>query len=711
MAIINKRRIVPREYGRNSRIISGGVSYSSGSSSGSSSGGGGDLSGYPQKAVNETITGVWNFSNGFITSSLNLSSIIALSGEITTFNSFTINASNIFANGNPVWHSGNDGIGSGLFADLVTVSEDIVSGGDFSVVWSDGSNNLYDSGSDFKYSPLSGGLTVKSSVSSPQILSNDSDGGVLLFPPIDGNGRYGLKYGSATNVGDIDLMMLCNRAASGEVAIAANTSSGGSSGEVEVARFKVDNSDNKFVGFGITNPIEAFDLYGNQQLTGYLKGSGSFVSGFTGSNWQINPNDNTQSHLTIDRLTVRDRMDVYELVINQIRATNGSLWVSDAVKCESISGTTISVNGDTQITFQADDIIKAQRFDGRDGLVSYTATVSTIGTTSFTVSNVTGTGWDGMELVRVGNTSDTDRQGALYLTSSDNGSPYMDIVDGVNSTSISGRTRVRIGRLDGITNNYGYGIWGSYDGINEAFAIGSGDSTHSAYARLAGWNFDNEALWTGNKGGVSNGDLTLSNTGTHVIRSKNFNVLRDGSVNINGTVTIANPENINASDINNNEGWTDDTLAGTANTTANTALGYANTAQTTADGAQVSANNAQTTANTAKSTTDKLETLATITNNEFKVSSDANNYVRMYLNSSSDWGIEGVIGSNNVFKLGDENRIAGFTFDEETILGGEEFSLTEAKTGMTIRSNSSINSISLYNNSGSVIDMWSSDGS
>lgn len=55
--------------------------------------------------------------------------------------------------------------------------------------------------------------------------------------------------------------------------------------------------------------------------------SPQFLSGFGGNGWKLDANTNT---LTIDNLVVRKVMQVYELVINQINATNGSLWVTNA---------------------------------------------------------------------------------------------------------------------------------------------------------------------------------------------------------------------------------------------------------------------------------------------------------------------------------------------------------------------------------------------
>jgi len=40
--------------------------------------------------------------------------------------------------------------------------------------------------------------------------------------------------------------------------------------------------------------------------------------------------------LTVDNLVVRKLMQVYELVVNKISATNGSLWVSNAGKVTKV---------------------------------------------------------------------------------------------------------------------------------------------------------------------------------------------------------------------------------------------------------------------------------------------------------------------------------------------------------------------------------------
>ena len=67
------------------------------------------------------------------------------------------------------------------------------------------------------------------------------------------------------------------------------------------------------------------DTYYDGSLISY-KG---FSSGYGGYGWMLDSETNT---LTIDNLVVRKVLSVYELVVNKISATNGSLWISDASK-------------------------------------------------------------------------------------------------------------------------------------------------------------------------------------------------------------------------------------------------------------------------------------------------------------------------------------------------------------------------------------------
>lgn len=70
--------------------------------------------------------------------------------------------------------------------------------------------------------------------------------------------------------------------------------------------------------------------YGNAYMVGSV-GSVTFSSGFAGSGWKIYENQLTGNiSATFDELTIRKKMRVYELEVQKMSVTNGSLWVSDA---------------------------------------------------------------------------------------------------------------------------------------------------------------------------------------------------------------------------------------------------------------------------------------------------------------------------------------------------------------------------------------------
>lgn len=242
----------------------------------------------------------------------------------------------------------------------------------------------------------------------------------------------------------------------------------------------------------------------------------SFTSGFAGAGWQIDYGitEAAKASATFDNLTVRGRMRVYELLIQQIRATNGSVLVSSTgntaqvidsdddplwtvngsqltfnganatlettiytLSTSSTWTSTISVGNDTghYHGFLVGDLIRAQRtaWNGSTFAGVYQSDLEVTGVSDLytyqgarvsTSSDAPGVGYD---FVRIGSASDADRQGVVYLTSDDDNAPFIDIVDGVAQHSqwnTAGKIRARLGRLDGITDAEwgtldGYGLW------------------------------------------------------------------------------------------------------------------------------------------------------------------------------------------------------------------------------------------------------------
>jgi hypothetical protein len=212
----------------------------------------------------------------------------------------------------------------------------------------------------------------------------------------------------------------------------------------------------------------------------------TFASGFTGSGFRIDQGISYASQTTaeFDNLIVRGLMRVYELVINKIRVSRGSLIVSPGGgKVASVSGSgPYTLNFEDDHGLAANDLLRAQKFTG-SGTYQSLMTVSSV-TDSDTVVATLNSGSApaaGYEYAVTGNTSNAARQGVLYLTADDSGSPFMDIVAGLSAHSgasgwgSASLFRTRVGRLDGITS-----------GTNE-YGLYAGDGTASTdqYIRVS----------------------------------------------------------------------------------------------------------------------------------------------------------------------------------------------------------------------------------
>jgi len=194
-------------------------------------------------------------------------------------------------------------------------------------------------------------------------------------------------------------------------------------------------------------------------------------------------------------------MRVYSLEINKIRATNGSLWVSDAV--EAVSDMTLVGSWYTFTvengfnTFAVNDIVRVQQYNG-GSVFAYDYKVQAVTATTIGVSTVAGGAvpvgertCKGRTFVRIGNSSNTARQGAVYLTASDTNAPYIEVLDGVTSGTIDLADRkVRLGKLDGLSFNgspiSGYGL---YAGV--AYLTGSVVATAGS---VGGWDISGDLL-------------------------------------------------------------------------------------------------------------------------------------------------------------------------------------------------------------------------
>lgn len=248
----------------------------------------------------------------------------------------------------------------------------------------------------------------------------------------------------------------------------------------------------------------------------------SFVSGFAGGGWQIDQNISAPgTNAEFDNLTIRGRMRVYELIIQQIRATNGSIFVSSVAKAKTVtlvSGDTYTITSDDYHGFLLNDLIRAQRFTsaGVSGQI-YRCDMRVTGVTDlYTFTAVRENASDipkvGYDFVRIGNTSDATRRGALYLSSDDSNAPFLDVINGVNSWAAwasTAKTKVRIGKITGVTstaNEYGLIAGNTGFGQNDAWVKVSNLGVQMnniplkffSGANWTGyWSADGNELWLG----------------------------------------------------------------------------------------------------------------------------------------------------------------------------------------------------------------------
>lgn len=272
---------------------------------------------------------------------------------------------------------------------------------------------------------------------------------------------------------------------------------------------------------------------GNATVSGYL-GSPSYKSGFGGHGWRTDAAGNA----TFDSITVRKTFNVYELNVNKIRSGNGSYWFSDGAKItnayiqSSPNCWIISFDNETGNPFALNDVVRCQVWTG-SGIKYWCGKIGWISGTTVAIwpndmyEGAKSSDPDattnpsrpqaGDEIVRIGNTTDANRQGAVYITSNDNDAPYIDVLDGVNSDSFAGKIKVRLGKLNGITsptfgNLNGYGFW-TQNGYLEG-------GINAKFGKIGGWNIHATKIWAGTE---DNGDIEMN------LASMRFLVRKNGS--------------------------------------------------------------------------------------------------------------------------------------------------------------------------------------
>lgn len=219
-----------------------------------------------------------------------------------------------------------------------------------------------------------------------------------------------------------------------------------------------------------------------------------FASDFMGHGWKIfnsGSEETPEYTLEIDNVKVRKAFIAHELIIDQVRAICGSLGISQACgKVKEVSLRTdehgnqyylIKLEGESTHGyggFMKNDLIRCQRVE-KGGIKGYWVKIESVNMEEgwFTVmaSEFSGTikqsevtEWvsndggqmnlpaAGDEIVQYGNTTVKSRQNAIYLHATEKGVPTIDLLQGINEKSFSGKIVCSLGR---IPNSEKFGLY------------------------------------------------------------------------------------------------------------------------------------------------------------------------------------------------------------------------------------------------------------
>lgn len=192
-------------------------------------------------------------------------------------------------------------------------------------------------------------------------------------------------------------------------------------------------------------------------LRGFMA-SPDFVDGFEGFGHKLWI-DGGLSCLTLDRLTVRQTMSIFELLINKVRSVGGQICVSAAngkIKAVEEVGEDYVISFEQENTFAAHDLMRCQTFTG-GGLKSYWVEVSSATGDTVIVAKsefASSVPEAGDECVLMGNTVNPNRQNLVLIAATEDGIPRIDVLGGVKTKNFSGALRARLGNLDGIIDSW-----------------------------------------------------------------------------------------------------------------------------------------------------------------------------------------------------------------------------------------------------------------
>ena len=226
--------------------------------------------------------------------------------------------------------------------------------------------------------------------------------------------------------------------------------------------------------------------------------SPQFVDGLLGEGWRLWMED-ALSHLTIDKLTVRQVMVVLELLIEKVRSVGGQLCVSAAngkIKTALLEDGYWKITFEQDNSFQAHDLMRCATFSGGN-LKGYWVEVAGVEGDSILVSEDEFSGSlpeAGDECVLMGNTENPLRQNLILISATEDGQPRVDVMDGVKAKNFTGCLRARLGNLDGISDDWfpadnqphGNGLYSDNAYLRGTFLLVTGEDIKTKFEIVEG---------------------------------------------------------------------------------------------------------------------------------------------------------------------------------------------------------------------------------
>lgn len=286
-------------------------------------------------------------------------------------------------------------------------------------------------------------------------------------------------------------------------------------------------------GSGIMEALKVrSDIYAGNKI-----GSISFAPGFTGWGTEI---DIPTATGTFDNIFVRKTFTAYEIVYSQIYGLGGNQIVSDINKIGRVEWLSDrwrcymdDMDGLMLMNLREGDGVRIQRRNGITSTKYIFGRCIGISSDYFDVAYplIEGTGEPeaGDFAMRWGNDRDTTRQGLIYLTSADQGAPFIAVYDGITGVSTQDTLKAQIGNLSMIRTKNGTQLkgYGAYlNGIyieNSSIYLDNGMTVEQQFSVMNG-ELRSEIEGVRNDMSLESGNILVNSTfgkDTNYWRSEN----------------------------------------------------------------------------------------------------------------------------------------------------------------------------------------------